>query len=302
MPTINDRQVIALDLGGTALRGGLVSQDGVLSSFRTVDTARERSIVAVMSQVIDLVGDLTNQAERQGLEVDKVGLALPGFVALKEQLIHFSPNFPAWHQVPVGEMLRKQLTLPLALINDGNAHALGEWWRGSARGYRNVVVLTLGTGVGGGVIVNNQLLEGSNGSGGEIGHMVVNPDGALCGCGNRGCLETVASGSALQRTSDKSAAALEQEARDSSDDAQRHFDNLGRSLGIALSSLVYIFQPEIIVLSGKLSRAFDLFAPSLHQEMRSRLTHHPSGAPPVIQSKFIDQAGLFGAALQAAET
>jgi glucokinase len=186
---------IAVDLGGTNLRGGIVDSGGKLHVRHEVSTARDKE--GFLEQLTFLCEHLRAESETRKLEPAGIGLALPGFLIQKTGTIQFSPNLRHLGGLDVRKILSDKFHLPCLVENDGNCAALGEWWVGSAKGCNHVIVLTLGTGVGGGLISDGRLIRGTNGSGGEVGHVCVDPDGPPCLCGSNGCLETFASGGAL---------------------------------------------------------------------------------------------------------
>ncbi len=292
----NHEVAIAIDLGGTNLRAALVHQNGTLFHRRAIATAAGRSTVRVVVQIADLVSEFRAYADQAGVTIRGVGMGIPGFIERKRGVVISSPNFPQWKGFEIGKNLRRHIRLPFTIENDANCAALGEWWKGSARGNQDAICITLGTGVGGGIISNNQLVVGSRGGAGEIGHIHIDFHGPSCGCGGHGCLESLTSGTALARRSGLRGESLSRAVRQGNLRAKSEFRRMGKMLGVAASSLCFIFDPEVIVLGGRVVRSFRLFYPSMKEEMRKRLKNHPSRSVKVVPAKCGDNAGLLGAA------
>ncbi len=191
---MKDPAVVGIDLGGTNVRLALVSLQGkILSRWEraTASMPDQAALVSTLAADLAIAGE---EARSQGWEVKGVGIGVPGLIRPAEGLVVFSPNVPALNECPLIALLAPQVNWPLFLENDANLFALGEHWLGAGVGHQHMLGITLGTGVGGGLILNGQVWAGTEGTAGEIGHMTVDPEGRKCHCGNRGCLETLASG------------------------------------------------------------------------------------------------------------
>src|SRR5574342_372390 len=187
------RVVIGVDLGGTNLRTALLSPDGDILAKHKEPTYASEGWKNVVTRLIDGIKEQQESAGERGLAVTAVGVGVPGVIQSDRGIVVKSPNFPDWNNLPIKDSLEKALNLPVTVENDANAAALGEQWRGVGCGIKSMILLTLGTGVGGGIILNNQIWQGADGMAGELGHMTIIPDGRRCGCGNTGCLEMYAS-------------------------------------------------------------------------------------------------------------
>jgi len=287
---------IALDLGGTNLRGAIVDQTGKVSGHLEKKTAIDRGTKDVMDQLIEMIHQLTSKKITRNAHLLGIGIGIPGFIDSENKSIVASPNFPTWRHFPVVRYLQDDISYPIVVENDANCFVLGESWKGAAQGCQNVLGLTLGTGVGGGGVVAGRMLQGSHGGAGEFGHINVEPNGRPCGCGGRGCLEQYASGDALQKYTARSAEDWYEKAKEGRKDALELYSQIGKVLGLALSSLCFLFDPEIVVIGGRLSRAFSFFESSLLREFRWRVQKHPALKTKIVRTSCEDDAALLGAA------
>ncbi|MCL6622099.1 MAG: ROK family protein [Syntrophobacterales bacterium] len=318
-----DTAVLALDLGGTNMRWALVSDTGRILKRWERATASMPDQEALLSTLVAEFLATAREAEKMGLDILAAGLGVPGRVLPEEGVVAFSPNVPALNACPVIPSLSPLLPWPLRLENDANLFALGEYWVGAGQGHPQMLGITLGTGVGGGLILNGRLWSGTAGTAGEIGHMTIDPDGKKCHCGNRGCLETLASGawtvqyvkdqlaegtpSWLSDLYEKDPAAIDGEtlvvaARMSDPLALRAFERVGKALGVAIANVVHLLGLSRVVLGGRFSRAWDLFHLPLMEELYKRLTMFPPAAMSIVPARLGDEAGLIGAARLAWET
>lgn len=309
--------VIALDLGGTNMRWALVNGNGrILRRWERATATMPDQEVLLSTLVAEFLA-AAREVERQGVEVLAAGLGVPGRVLPEEGVVAFSPNVPALNACPLIPSISPLLPWPLRLENDANLFVLGEYWVGAGQGYPQMLGITLGTGVGGGLILNGRLWSGTAGTAGEIGHMTIDPDGKKCHCGNRGCLETLASASwTVQYVKDqlaegtpswlsdlyeKAPEAIDGEtlvvaARMSDPLALKAFERVGKALGVAIANVVHLLGLSRVVLGGRFSRAWELFHLSLMEELHKRLTMFPPAAMSIVPAQLGDDAGLLGAA------
>ena len=306
-----DRVVIGVDLGGTNTRTALVNREGIV-----LDKQKEATVAAGgHEQVIaKLIGNINRQREnagRLGRTVIAVGVGAPGVIHEQTGVVVKSPNFPDWNNLPLRKTLELELGIPVFIENDANAAALGEQWRGAGSGIKSMIFLTLGTGVGGGIILGGRIWHGADGMAGEVGHMTISPDGRQCGCGNTGCLEMYASSRGIVMTfgeiwSQQDAAAplppgitseqVYQAARSGDHIAVRAMQDMGRSLGIGIANLINIFNPEMVVIGGGVRDAWDLFIDATRDEIRRRAFEYPAERTKILPSVLGDDAGMVGAA------
>ncbi len=304
--------VCAVDLGGTNLRAALVDRDGDIHhrvKRPTPHTDDPNEIISAIAATVAECATLANEA------VETVSIVVPGSVGAETGLVVNAPNVPAIVDFPLTEALTNTLERPVLIENDANAAAVGEMWKGAARGHQTIVCLTLGTGVGSGVILNGALWRGIDGTGGEIGHTSVDPfAGVQCKCGNFGCLEVYASATAIVRMTRElmpahphsslhklsvdqlSAKAIAQAAREHDECGLAVFQKMAVRLGVGMANVVNALNPEMIVIGGGVSAAFDLFAPHAHEEMMKRAFPVPAHRCQVVKAECGDDAGLLGAA------
>jgi glucokinase len=292
---------IGLDLGGTNLRAAAVDQSGKMLdrvSGKTDYSAGREAIVNDMTTAIQMLRDRCQAEELAG-----IGVGVPGFIQLEEGVIRNSNNLASLENFPIRDELSRRLGVPVILENDANAAALGEKWIGAGRGVDDLVLLTLGTGVGGGIIADGKILRGHLGMAAELGHITVVPNGNPCGCGNRGCVEKHASATAITAMAKLlglgdglTAKQVYDLAIAGSEKAQTIFVSVGEALGIALAMLVNTFNFPLYLLSGGVLGAWDLFAPAMMAETRRRSFTFRTTETRIEKAELGNQAGLYGAA------
>ena len=305
--------VIGIDLGGTNLRMAAVNLQGAILHriHHPVESHRGRD--AVLNDIISSAETLAKQVISQADRFLAVGLGLPGLICPLEGIVTQSPNLPGWVDFDVRTPVENTLGVPLVIENDANSFALGEFWQGAARGIRHFCALTLGTGVGGGIVLNGELWSGADGMAGEVGHMIIESEGHPCTCGSRGCLEQYASGTAIRRlaleavtdhektllsTGPEGLTALDvfEAAKQGDHAALKIFQTMGYFLGIGLTNLVNFLNIDMIVLGGKVSNAWEFFAPKAEQTLRERAFKVPARRVRIVKSELGDDGGLVGAA------
>jgi glucokinase len=306
--------VIGVDIGGTKVAAGVVDDDGTM-----IDKMRCDTPASTAETVNDAIADLVWQL-RERHEVEAVGMGAPGFVAADRSTVLFTPNLP-WRAEPLGASMTERLELPVVVENDANCAAWAEVRYGAARGERNVVVLTIGTGIGGGIIIGGRLLRGQFGITAEIGHMNVVIEGGLrCGCGNRGCWEQYGSGSALVRDAQDFARispslarrmldladgdpdkitgpVVTRAARENDPAAVEIFREVAQSIGSGMAGLAAILDPAVFVIGGGVADAGELLRDPVELAYLERLTgrgQRPSSR--VVLAQLRGDAGIVGAA------
>ena len=292
---------IGLDLGGTNLRAAAIDRSGNLLqsvSGKTAYSAGREAILDDMVNAIRVLRDQFGAADLAG-----IGVAVPGFIRMKEGVIGNSNNLSALEEFPIRDEISIRLGTPVILENDANAAALGEKWIGAGRGLDDLVLLTLGTGIGGGVISNGSVVRGYLGMAGELGHITVVPNGNPCGCGNRGCVEKHASATAvtaMAKLLGLGDALTSKEVYDlalkGNEKARTIFVSVGEALGVVLAMLVNTFNFPLYLLSGGLLGAWDLFAPAMIEETRRRSFTFRTTNTRIEKADLGNEAGLFGAA------
>ncbi len=292
---------IGVDLGGTNLRAAAVNRSGeILEKISgTTDLHEGRDAV---------IGDMVNsiRALKQKLgdgTLAGVGIGVPGFIEMERGIIANSNNLPEFNGFPVRDEIEKRLGTPIFLENDANAAALGEKWAGAGRDVDDLILLTLGTGIGGGIVSGGKVLHGFVGMAGEVGHITVNPTGNPCGCGNYGCLEKHTSATAIsamarliQLGDDLTAKDVYDMAVAGDPRAKQIFQTVGGYLGIALATMINLFNFPLYLLSGGVLAAWDQFAPSMFAEVEKRSFTFRNTKTRIDKAVLGNQAGLIGAA------
>jgi glucokinase len=309
--------VLGLDLGGTNVRWAVVSRQGeILGKWekRTADMPDQDSLINGLAEVM-LAS--VEEARTTGAEIQAAGFGIPGRILPREGLVAFSPNVPALNNCPLIPSLKPLLPWPLTLENDANLFALGEHWVGAGLGHDQMLGITLGTGVGGGLILNGKLWQGTAGTAGEVGHLTIDPEGDKCNCGNRGCLETLASATWtiiwVKKELEKGTSSWLRELWETDPEAivgetlvtaakmkdplaLKAFERVGQSLAIAIADVVHLLGLSRVVLGGRFARSWDYFFRPLEEELYRRSTLFPPEAVSVAPARLDDDAGLLGAA------
>ncbi|MEY3362593.1 MAG: glucokinase [Actinomycetota bacterium] len=282
-----------IDVGGTKCLGVVIDVDADISSERDI-IRQVRYPTPHASQLVDTLAQLATELG----EVETVSVGVPGLITL-DGVMRASPNIPGSIDVAVKAELAARLGRPIWVDNDGNASALAEWRFGAGRESQNMWMVTLGTGIGGGHVVNGTLQRGVNGFAGEIGHMVVNPDGPRCTCGRKGCWEVYASGRGLRMlASGESGESVIERARQGDADAVTVLEAYARWLAIGLSNLANVSDPDVIVIGGGVSVAADFFMPMLRRWFLETLYSPEQRQHPDLRvAQLGEHAGAIGAAL-----
>jgi glucokinase len=292
---------IGVDLGGTNLRAAAIDRNGTM--LEKVEGATHLS-AGRDAVVADIVASIVKLRSSGGAEhLVGIGIGTPGFIIIEKGIITESPNLPGFQNFAMRDEIERLLQAPVLLENDANAAALGEKWMGAGRDVDDLVLLTLGTGIGGGIISNRKVLHGFLGMAGELGHMTVIPGGNPCGCGNNGCLEKHASATAVTAMARMMGLGDNPTAKDVCElalagnlKAQVVFERMGSALGIALATLVNIFNFPLYLLSGGVLPAWDLFAPAMFDELKRRSFVFRNTATRIEKATLGNEAGLYGAA------
>jgi glucokinase len=305
--------VFAADLGGTHLRVATVDREGKIHTRLMQPTPEAEKPNEIVRALIDAAHECETRATEQRAKISAVSVAVPGTVNVAEGVVVKAPNVPCLDGFRLAAALESELEWPAILENDANAAAIGEMWRGAGRGYRTIICVTLGTGVGGGIILDGKLWRGADGSAGEIGHMGVDPFGGVaCTCGSRGCLEVYASATAIVRmtrearprypnsilhTSENLTSEVVYRAgREGDELALEVFRRMGVYLGIGVASLINVLNPQVVVIGGGLSNGWDLFEKHMHQQVIERAFPIPARRVKIVRAECGDDAGLLGAA------
>ncbi|MBM3215673.1 ROK family protein [Candidatus Poribacteria bacterium] len=311
------KYALAVDLGGTYIKAGLVAQDGTMTHTRQVRTSADAGGAVVGSQIAEVARAIFAESALRR-DIVGIGLGSPGLISADTGVIHFSPNFEGWTDIPLADYVKAELrelsSLPVFLENDVNAMTLGELTFGAGKGCRYLVGMTLGTGVGGGVVIDGKVYHGKTNMAGEIGHMTVLPDGRQCGCGNFGCLEAmVGTAGLIERTRAKMSAGARSRLLANIDDltprmiadaakegdgvALDIFAETGRYIGIILGSIANLLNPEMAVIGGGISAAGEeILFRHIRDEARRRAMDTPADTMRIVPAALGNDAGMAGAA------
>jgi glucokinase len=309
--------VLVIDLGGTKMLAAIISNEGqVLAQERILTLADEgpESVINRMLSVIDHLLTLRDIAPHQ---LDSISIAAAGVINLDQGIITVSPNLPGWHNVPLRDIMNEKYKINTFLVNDANAAALGEHRFGAGKGVNNLIYLTVSTGIGGGIIINGKLYSGSCGIAGEIGHMSIDINGPRCNCGNIGCLEVLASGTAVAKEAIRRVSHGEESsltrivegklenitakevalaAQEGDSLASEVISRAATFLGIGMVNLVNIFNPEMIIVGGGMAKMGDLLLNPARRIVKERAFPLAAQAVRIVPAQLGDNAGVLGAA------
>ena len=318
------KKYIGCDLGGTNLRAAIVdvNNSAVLHQMKIPTLAREGHD-AVMQRMADLVLETIRSANLRKEDIGGIGIGVPGVLDLEKGETLFLPNLPGtWPHVPLQATITKLTDLPTVLLNDVRSITYGEWRFGAGRGVDTLAVFAIGTGIGGGLVVNGKLHLGIGGTGGELGHTVIDFNGPRCGCGNYGCLEAYASGPAIAAVGMKAVAQglttrlgemcqydlnritpelIAQAAQEGDEIAKEIFEKAGFYLGIAAGNVCSAIGPRRIIITGGVAQAGGLLLEPMRRTLRERVTVMPIDQVDIVRSQLGNNAGVTGVACWAAD-
>ncbi len=306
---------IGVDLGGTNLRIAAVDTSGKVLEKITTGTQVNRGRDHVIFEMCNAIHDLVTKFRGVG-HLEGIGIGVPGIIEMQTGMLRESPNLPGWQDYPVKGEIERRLSTHVILENDANSAALGEKWLGAAATVDDMCMITLGTGVGGGIVLQGRVWHGMTGMAGELGHTNVDPEGPPCGCGSRGCVEQYASATAVKRMAIEAIAtgeapelsrAMNEEPEFSSkvvyqmavqgdQPARKIFERVGRALGCVLADLVNIFNLPMYVIGGGVASAWEAFAPTMLEEVRRGSFVYRATAP-AETVKGVDGTGIHDDAL-----
>jgi glucokinase len=307
------RQWVGIDVGGTTIKGAAVTEDGRIAAKAERDTLPEKGTAFVLDAMAQLARDVVKMAGWNWEQVSGVGVGVPAFIDFEKGTVERAVNL-FWYDVPLVEEMSKRLDgKPIAIENDANAAALGEAWVGGGKGFRDALCVTLGTGVGGGIVVDNKIVHGSNGMAGEIGHITIDPNGRPCNCGRNGCLETISSATgfvaeaqarlsqgveSLLANADQLSTRIIFEAAAKGDRvAQEVVHYCIDRLGFALSNMCITLNPQVIVVGGGVSAAGDALLLPLREAFKTYTLPRVFEGTTINLAQLGNDAGVIGAAL-----
>ena len=313
---------IGFDLGGTKLRAGVVDiPTGEVTDIQSTLTHAHEGHDSVMARMVGLIDKIITASGLLKGDFGGIGIGVPGVLDLEQGLTLFLPNLPGtWPEVPLRDTIAIKTGLPTAILNDVRSITYGEWRFGAGRGVDTMACFAVGTGIGGGLVINGKLHLGIGGTGGELGHQVIDFNGPACGCGNRGCLEAFASGPAIESMGMKAVNqglttvigemvnfdlnkitpnVIAQAAVEGDDIAKQILDEAGFYIGIAAANICSIIGPRKIVIAGGVSRIGEQILEPIRRTIRERVSIMPVEEVEVVQAELAGNAGVIGAALWA---
>ncbi len=285
------RLVIGIDLGGTAIKLGRFNRDGTCLQSLSVATPQPATPTAVLAALVNAIAQIDPDHQTVA-----IGVGTPGPPDAAGRIAKIAINLPGWYDVPLADWLEAETGKPTVVGNDANCAGLGEAWLGAGRHYQNLILLTLGTGVGGAIILNGKLFVGHQGAGGELGLISFNPTGPICKSGNQGSLEQYTSATAIRRRTGKEAAQLGALAQARDISALTFWQEYGKDLGIGLTSLIYVLTPEAVVIGGGVSGSFEFFLPTMKAEIERRVMPTSRVGLQILPAELGNAAGMLGAA------
>jgi len=311
MPDPADTYALGLDLGGTKIFAGLVDRAGNVRQSWRIPTPVDEGGPAILRALVEAVGTIrSNLSERERDRLVGVGVSSAGHINHRTGVVEYcTPNLPGWRGIRITEAIESAHRLPACADNDGNCAAYGEHWMGAGRGFQHLVALTLGTGLGGGIIADGRVVRGARGSGGEIGHAILVPDGLLCQCGQQGCAEVYVSGTALARASERSGLwtpaptthQLFEWGRAGDGQAMGLIERMAHHLATVLVTIINVLDPERIVLGGGVSEQGDLFLPTVRRELARQYGERGWDPGQLVLAQLGEHASMIGAAGEAFE-
>ena len=308
---------IGVDVGGTNVKIALVDLDGKIAFSNTVPTRAEMGYEAGVNNIKQAIKDLMQESNQTNKTVEAIGFGLPGQIDYKEGIVKNLPNIPGWVNIPLAKIIEDEFSIPTRLDNDVRCAALGELNFGAGKGCENLICITVGTGIGSGIILNGKLVRGAANAAGEIGHIKMEMNGGpLCGCGDYGCFEAYASGPAIVTmakeyiSGGKSAKYKEmaadgiitpyivaQAALQGDTVSIQIFKQMGKIIGIGLASVVNLLNPEKIIIGGGVADAGDILLEPIRKTIQDRAMPIQANSLKVVPAQLANGAGVIGASL-----
>jgi glucokinase len=288
---MKNSSVIGIDLGGTAIKLGRFLEDGTCINQLTLATPQPATPQAVLKEIVQGIKQINPSQDCLAL-----GVGTPGPVDATGKIAKVAINLSGWENIPLADWLEKETGLPAIMANDANCAGLGEAWLGAGKPFKNLILLTLGTGVGGAIILDGHLFTGHLGAAGELGLITLNFDGPPCNSGNQGSLEQYASATAIRRMMGQEPAELGILAAQGNKKALDFWQDYGRLLGAGLSTLIYILTPEAILIGGGVSGSTEFFFPATLAEIERRVLASSRQGLQLLPAQLGNQAGMIGAA------
>lgn len=308
---------IGIDVGGTNVKIALVDNDGKIIYSNTVPTYAQMGYEYTVNNIKQAIRDLMKETNTDSKSIEAIGFDFPGQVDYKTGVVKLAPNIPGWVNVPIAQMIEEEFHIPTKIDNDVRCAALGEMKFGAGRGCENFVCITVGTGIGSGLVINGQLVRGAANAAGEIGHIKLQMnDGPICGCGDTGCLEAFASGPSIvamaqeylkggKSTKYREMAAdgeitpyIVAKAAEAGDPvAKRIFEIVGTYIGMGLVSVINLLNPEKVIIGGGVAEAGDLLLNPIRKTIKERAMVVAGNSVEIVRAELGNSAGVIGASM-----
>lgn len=307
---------IGVDVGGTNVKIALVDKKGSIVYSNTVPTMAEMGYEYTINNIKQAITDLMRESQTSKDSIEGIGFGFPGQIDCNTGVVRILPNIPGWINVPVAQIMEKEFGIPVKLDNDVRCAALGELNFGAGQGCLNLICVTVGTGIGSGLIVNGKIVRGASNAAGEIGHVKLQmQDGPICGCGDTGCMEAYASGPAIVEMAqdyirggkstkfrelanpDITPYIVAEAAKQGDVVAKRIFEIMGEYIGIGLSSVVNLLNPEKIIIGGGVADAGDILFEPVKRTIKERAMPIQGASVEVVPAQLGNSAGVIGASL-----
>ncbi len=316
MAIMSKKYKIGVDVGGTNIKVALVDKTGSIVSSDTVPTRAEMGYEYTISNIIKAIQSLMKESKTTKDVIEGIGFGFPGQIDCEKGVVRLAPNIPGWVDIPIAEIVSKEFGIPVRVDNDVRCAALAELNYGAGKGTKNMICITVGTGIGSGLIVNGKLVRGASNAAGELGHIKLQMEnGPICGCGDRGCLEAFASGPAIVAMAEEyikggkstkyrklanpeiTPYIVAEAAKQGDVVAKQIFETVGTYIGIGLASVVNLLNPEKIVIGGGVADAGDLLFNPIKAALRKRAMPIQGNAVEVVHAELGNTAGVIGASL-----
>ncbi len=307
---------IGIDVGGTNVKIALVNEKGGIVYSNSIPTRAEMGYEYTVNSMKEAIKELLKETNTSAKDVEGMGFGFPGQIDCQKGIVRLAPNIPGWVDVPIAEIMEKEFGIPTRVDNDVRCAALGELNFGAGKGCENLVCITVGTGIGSGLIINGKLVRGASNAAGEIGHIKLDMTGGpLCGCGDRGCLEAFASGPSIVAMAEEyikggkstkyrelanpdiTPYVVSVAAQQGDPVAKRIFTIIGEYIGVGLASVVNLLNPEKIIIGGGVAAAGDILMTPIKETLVKRAMPISGGAVEVVPAQLGNTAGVIGASL-----
>ena len=316
MSIMNKKYKIGVDVGGTNVKVALVDKSGSIVYSDTVPTRAEMGYEYTISNIIKAIQSLMKESKVDKSNIEGIGFGFPGQIDCDNGIVRLAPNIPGWVNIPIADIVSKEFDIPVRVDNDVRCAALAELNYGAGKGSKNMICITVGTGIGSGLIVNGKIVRGASNAAGELGHIKLQMEnGPICGCGDRGCLEAFASGPSIVAMAEEyikggkstkyrvlanpdiTPYIVAEAAKQGDVVAKQIYETIGNYIGIGLASVVNLLNPEKIVIGGGVADAGDLLFNPIKETLKKRAMPIQGNAVEVVHAELGNTAGVIGASL-----